>query len=358
MSTHAAALEDLVETLAIYISRHTWTQLTTEQKDLMADVVDAAHGRANQEEDTPPGTGAAFAPQLRWWRPRSRPGDFDHLRVVSSAAWLAADLSDAGVIDVHHDLGIDLRTPRIEFVAWWAPMGFAARLIATTQANPFLAPGPTWTADLPMRWTSRDVATTRFADLHTLRETFAGQPVHVKPSEVKVSSVPAATYGSLEDFLAAGHTLGEDVMVQVSTLAPYVREYRCFTIDRDVVASSIYLAGGITWDGLDHTADVRLHADAVSFAHSVLADPAVAVPDAMALDVGQHADGTWSVIEANPAWSSNPYHANASGVIASVCAAQRPHASHSRWSWRPDPHLSVALRRPLPRTITQEQEDS
>ena len=345
MNTRADQLEDLVATLDLYTSHHTWTQLTTEQKDLMADVIDARHAHLNAEEATPPGACGAFDPHVRWWRPLSTRDDFDHLRVVSSAAWLVADLARPGVIDVRHDLGIDMRVPIAESVAWWAPMMFAARLIATTGSNPFLAPGPRWTADLPRRWTGRTVAAMPFGALWAAR---GEGPVHVKPAEVKVASVPAAVHENLDVFLvASSDRLGKDVMIQVSTVAPYEREFRCFTVDRDVVASSVYLAGGVTWDALDPSVD-HGRTDALRFARSVLRDPAVAVPDAMALDVGQHVDGTWSVIEANPAWSSNPYHASPVGVIASICAAQRPHASYSRWAWKPDAHLDIARRRPLP----------
>lgn len=62
-----AALEDLLASLWLYTSRHTWTQLTTEQKDLFADVVDA-HLAAADVEDGYAGTPMANAPVDRWWR--------------------------------------------------------------------------------------------------------------------------------------------------------------------------------------------------------------------------------------------------------------------------------------------------
>lgn len=61
---HDAALEDLLATLwQFWDGDTTWWQLTTERKELFADVVDAAHERANA--DNP---GMNLAPVERWWR--------------------------------------------------------------------------------------------------------------------------------------------------------------------------------------------------------------------------------------------------------------------------------------------------
>lgn len=53
------ALQDLVSTLNLYAGRHTWTQLTTGQKELFADVIDIDHAR--QDDDN------GYRVE-RWWR--------------------------------------------------------------------------------------------------------------------------------------------------------------------------------------------------------------------------------------------------------------------------------------------------
>jgi hypothetical protein len=68
-------------------------------------------------------------------------------------------------------------------------------------------------------------------------------------------------------------------------------------------------------------------------------------PPGYTLDVGTDAEGNWSVIEANAAWSSNPYHCEAAGVMTSVLAAQQP--GHDRWRWQPD-QVFLERARPLP----------
>lgn len=58
-----AGRDELIAALWLYTSQHTWTQLTTEQKDLFADIVDAA-GVARQVDD-----GEELHPVVqRWWR--------------------------------------------------------------------------------------------------------------------------------------------------------------------------------------------------------------------------------------------------------------------------------------------------
>lgn len=40
LKTKAALQQDTLAALSLYISRHTWTQLTTEQKECLADAID------------------------------------------------------------------------------------------------------------------------------------------------------------------------------------------------------------------------------------------------------------------------------------------------------------------------------
>ena len=60
-------MKNLLYALNLYISYHTWTQLTTEQKDLLADVVDEEYAKQDIE-DGYVGTDMAHKPTERWWR--------------------------------------------------------------------------------------------------------------------------------------------------------------------------------------------------------------------------------------------------------------------------------------------------
>lgn len=57
--TTADLQRETLASLALYISRHTWTQLTTEQKECLADAIDA-EGHAQEPE--------FIGPVDRWWR--------------------------------------------------------------------------------------------------------------------------------------------------------------------------------------------------------------------------------------------------------------------------------------------------
>lgn len=57
LKTKAALQQDTLAALSLYISRHTWTQLTTEQKECLADAID----KDRQGEPD-------LAPVDRWWR--------------------------------------------------------------------------------------------------------------------------------------------------------------------------------------------------------------------------------------------------------------------------------------------------
>lgn len=58
-SEKLVALRDLVCSLWLYTSQYTWAQLTTSQKELFADVVDAMQAREYE---------GSFEPIDRWWR--------------------------------------------------------------------------------------------------------------------------------------------------------------------------------------------------------------------------------------------------------------------------------------------------
>lgn len=276
-------------------------------------------------------------------------GDVLHteLRVVTSARWLAEDLASVGVLPVRHDLGIDLRSTS-PTTAWWAPMHFAARMFATTGHNPFRAPGPRWTADLDRTWTGRTVVVTTAGAL----EAAAGcapllehEPVHVKPAEVKVSSLTAhvVAHPGAARAAVADSRLHPDTPVQLSQVIDPVAEYRMFVLDGEVVAASAYLVDGVTWDGWGET-DAPHAGEAQRFATDVLSDPRTTAggPRAFVMDVARTGDGRWVVLEANPAWCSNPYHADRRGVVAAVLAAQGDGPA----PWSIDPWL-VRHARPL-----------
>lgn len=278
---------------------------------------------------------------------------YDKLTVVTSAAWLAKDLAAAGTIDVVHSIGLDV--PDLTGSALWCSGAWALRLAKSGENHPFLAAGPDWLTTVPAEFLRRDVWSSRLGVL-PYKGTY---PKFYKLAEHKHAGIPAGlrigrgifqrTAGAVFDFAPgyeALHVIGSDPM-------EYAREYRCFVAHGKVTASSFYLATvpgmngsavTITWDAYepDRSPDA---AAAAAFAQAVLDAIGDNQPTGFTLDVGEDADGNFSVIEANAAWSSNIYHAPAAGVIESVLASQEP--GHQEWAWTPD-SLFFDRARPLP----------
>lgn len=186
------------------------------------------------------------------------------------------------------------------------------------------------------------------------------EPTFYKLAEHKHSGIPAGLHIGRGHFqrltgTAFGFSPGyEDLHYVGSERMAYTREYRCFIAHGKVTASSFYLATvpgvhdtdvTITWDAYD-TEKCPDSSRATAFAEEVVQVMGDDQPPGYVLDVGEDAQGNWSVIEANAAWSSNIYHAPAAGVIEAVLASQQP--GHPGWAWAPDP-LFLERARPLPR---------
>lgn len=274
------------------------------------------------------------------------------LRVVTPAGWLADEFAVAApaTVEVVHDYGFDVPADAAGLF-WWCPQQFAVRLLASGVDPVFSAPGPDFAAELPMEVLGRRVEVFPFGLVRRSARTgqpidgtgrWLAKPVHAKLAEAKLSRLPAAVYQDLAGFVAAGETAGlpDNASVQLSDPVSLAVEARCFIVDGQVTASSVYLADGVTWDGFDVVPDSRW---AATFADDVIAD-LTDLPAAFALDVARTPDDELLVVEANPAWCANPYHADRAAVLEAILASQQ---RRTGWGWQPDAAMSM-FARPLP----------
>lgn len=269
---------------------------------------------------------------------------FTELRVVTTAGWLARDLQTGTRLPVVHDLGLDLPADTAT-TAWWAPHQHVARLAVTPgAARPSLwSPGPYWLTQLGREHLHRRVWVSPLEHVADAPLWCPGAPVFAKPAEIKVHGLEARPYGTPAAATRAmtdRHLTGAS-MVVLSELVEFVEEYRCFVAPGPdgaptVVAASPYLVHDVTWDAWEDVSSAPDPTAAAAFAQQVLA--AVDGPPGYVVDVGRLADGRWAVVEANAAWSSNPYHCDPAGVVAAVLAAQDP-AGDVTWAWRSDPYM-------------------
>lgn len=276
---------------------------------------------------------------------------------MSTARWLADDLAGGTDLPVVHDLGLDAPADTTS-TAWWAPHRFVARLGATPDVTqPRLAsPGPEWLLSVGLEFLQRRVWAGSLRDvsrsqLWDTTEPVDGLRVFAKAAEVKIGRLPARGYATAGGFVGAAERAGllPASPVVLSELVEFTEEYRCFIAPGTdgsprVVAASAYLVDGLTWDSWDDVSQTPDPSGAVTFAQQVVA--ATAGPAGFVLDVGRLRDGSWAVVEANASWSSNPYHADPSGVVSSILAAQGP-AGDPGWAWRSDPCVD-RFARPLP----------
>lgn len=278
---------------------------------------------------------------------------YDKLTVVTSAAWLAKDLAAAETIDVVHSIGLDV--PGLTGSALWCSGAWALRLAKSGVSHPFLSAGPGWLTKVPAEFLRRKVWAGVLGDM-----PYMGiDPMFYKLAEHKHSGIPAGLHIGRGSFRRMAYDAFdfapgiEDLRFVGSEPMEYSREYRCFIAHGKVTASSFYLAtvpgvGGstatITWDAYEPAQSPGTTA-AASFAQQVVDAMGSNQPPGYTLDVGEDEEGNFSVIEANAAWSSNIYHADAAGVVESVLASQAP--GHARWAWVPD-ELFLSRARPLP----------
>lgn len=270
---------------------------------------------------------------------------FKNLVVVSSAHWLAKDFAAAGVIDVIPEIGLELPSVDLTTTAWWCPGNYVARAAATGVNLPLLSAGPDWLPSLGYGWRQRHVKSMQLSEVPY---RFTGG--FIKPAEIKINALPARIYTNVGDFLrdARAARLPEDSWLQVSEAVNYVREYRCFVANGRVTAASPYLIDGQTWDALEPNEDGYGRRAATLFVDTMLKESGDGFPPGFVVDVGIDDNDRWSIIEANASWSSNPYHADAAGVIESVLASHDVYGAYPQWAWSIDPyHRRYA--RPLPR---------
>lgn len=278
------------------------------------------------------------------------------LTVVSSARWVAEDFASTGH-PVVHSHGFDL--PDLDDSALWCTGSFMNRIMASGFTPP-AASGGTLLLDGQDELLGRRTQVFMGSQAAAVADSWPG-PVFIKPAEAKLQSLPARLYDSFGRFMASleeyRHDRGWDetqagqLTFLASEPSSWSQEFRCFVAHGTVVASSFYLdESGQTWDAYDQGAPPDSSA-AATWAQSAVDALALShgragrtLPAGFVLDVGARAGG-FTVIEANASWSSNPYHCDITGVLASVLASQA--SADPVWAWTPDTVL-LAQARPLP----------
>ncbi|MGW6914262.1 ATP-grasp domain-containing protein [Kitasatospora sp. NPDC054939] len=177
-----------------------------------------------------------------------------------------------------------------------------------------LAPPADWLVSLPSELVRRPVRLLPLSEARTLR-----RPAFCKPPADKL--FPARIYPDGSG-LPGPDALDDDMLVLVSEVVVFRREYRLFVLDGAVRTGSRYLLdGALSIAPLDED---PYREQALGFAAEVLSSFARSLPSAVVVDVGMLDDGSWCVVEANTAWAAGGYACDPDAVLDVVLRGAAP----------------------------------
>jgi hypothetical protein len=183
-----------------------------------------------------------------------------------------------------------------------------ADVVAQALGLSLLEPTHDWLPRLPEAYRRRRVELRTLAEARGLRG-----PVFVKPVDEKW--FPAKVYAEEVD---VDPQLADDLPVLVAEPVRFGLEVRAFVLGRAVATLSAYVRGGQLARAADGSWPIGQEEEAAARAclEAVLADPAVALPPAVVVDVGLIEGRGWAVVEANPAWASGLCGCDPAAVLA------------------------------------------
>ncbi len=194
---------------------------------------------------------------------------------------------------------------------------YFADWVTRREGRTLLRPPPDWLCGLPGRYRRRLI---RRATLSGVRHESG--PLFVK--DAVLDRIPSRVYPSGAHL--PGRNGMEDLPVLVSEPVCWDVEFRFFVLERVVTTFAPSLCGGrvpaeAAAPRFRSLGDV---AEALRFMEGLLADPDVALPPAVVVDVGRIVGSGWAVVEANPAWSSALYSCNPVRVVPVLARACIP----------------------------------
>jgi hypothetical protein len=177
-----------------------------------------------------------------------------------------------------------------------------------------LEPSLGWLAGLPAKYVSRKVLFT------TLKEAKQWPSrVFIKPADDKCFAARVYESGLA---LEVSEVISEDTPVLISEAVSWGIEFRFFVLDGRVRTFSCYSRSGVSLVEDGSQDPTRLEtAGALKFCTRLLADSALQIPPAVAIDIGKIDGRGWAVVEANAAWASGVYQCDPRAVLEVVARA-------------------------------------
>ena len=188
------------------------------------------------------------------------------------------------------------------------PVLYVEALLGPFIAEQFglLLPNPPedWLVRLPTEYRLREVM------LSTLGEARAlDHPMFIKPPNDK--SFSAGVYRGAD----LSESYAEETPVLIADVVEWEKEFRCFVLDREVQAFSLYARNGELQDGSDYCSTNDEDRELREFMERLLADDRVELPCAAVIDAGVMAGRGWGVVEQNAAWGAGIYGCDPERVL-------------------------------------------
>ena len=252
------------------------------------------------------------------------------LVVVSRYSWLARELQTGTDLPVYSDLGFDVPDKWYP-VSYWMPTEHAAAMSVAGISTFLSSPGPNWArgADSVTR---REIVMFKAGDIEN--KSLGLSDGFYKMAEVKHPNFEAGWRNkSLAKSQIKSLQLPKDslLLYTPTKLELHPVEWRAYVSDYEVMSIAPY-SHDHTVDTTAAVNDVALFTDAFDFAQYA-ADGMNVSCLGYTLDVGYDRTLGWVVIEANPAWSSNPYGNDPLAVVDTI------QFSNMFGGYNPDPYL-------------------
>lgn len=175
-----------------------------------------------------------------------------------------------------------------------------------------LEPPIDWLTTVPFGYLSREVTLTTLGQARQIQGR-----AFVKPADGKIFDPKVYESGS---DLPNDDQVDSDIGVLRSGVVDFRLEVRCFVRGKNIVTQSPYWRNNELASDLDGNWPFQgsEESEALAFAQKVLDDDRVVLPPACTLDVGRLLDGSWAIIEANPAWGAGLYGCDPKEVLLSI----------------------------------------
>ncbi|EDP98276.1 ATP-grasp domain-containing protein [Kordia algicida OT-1] len=214
---------------------------------------------------------------------------------------------------------IDTEFTAMRFGSWNVPEAYKNDVIAVYGEDLFttiiaeqcnlklLKPADDWLANIPLKYTLRNITYDRFKNIKNVQNKF------IKPVDFKF--FPAGVYTSVEE-IQGYSTIDQNIEVFVSDVVSWAIEVRCFVIDNTIQTWSTYIYNGEIQ--LKNSMEKHEENAMLNFLEEFLSDESIHLPEAVVIDVGYIPEKGWALIEANPVWSSGVYACDPKKVTQTI----------------------------------------